>query len=403
MATPRLTLIFTFAFLLDAVAGAAGFAVFRWIADQDPAAESVQLGLVVVCGSLVYLITCRLIPWLGSRLHGHRIVILGLIIGPITLVLLAVNRSVWAMYLLWPGMMASWGLIFPSVTGWIRLGRTGQALRSVLFFYCIAWMSGMTIGTFVGAWVYDLFPADSGASWVYLGSVAAYFLCLMVLAVLPAKSTKPKEEQAHPQLRSEDHVKPELARTFLRAGWIGNMLLMLCVIGLTQLFKKATTDLSIDPFKDGLLVVGFRIVAIAAAGLMMFSKSWHYRRWNLILSASVGVLGLCIVGLTSNYWVFMLGFALAGMLMGHNYYAGVYYSLSSVSSSDAVGQQGRAAVNESFFSIGAIFGAGLGGVAGWYYVRLPYFLFAGILILGLCWQLAILRKGRAQIDSAAQC
>ena len=106
------------------------------------------------------------------------------------------------------------------------------------------------------------------------------------------------------------------------------------------------------------------------------------------------VVGMCILGLANDYWLFVLGFVLCGIMVGHNYYAGVYYSLNSVSSTDAAGQRGKAAMNESFFPMGAIIGAGLGGLAGWFSVRLPYFLAAATVVTVLIFQLNTIRKAR---------
>ncbi len=58
-------------------------------------------------------------------------------------------------------------------------------------------------------------------------------------------------------------------------------------------------------------------------------------------------------------------------------------------------QRGRAATNESFFPVGAIVGAAFGGLAGWFWVRLPYFLAAGAVVVVLIIQLNTLRKARA--------
>lgn len=398
MVVPRRILILTIAFLIDAVAGGLTFAIFRWVGDQDPPNESLQLGLLAAAGSLLYLITCLMGSPLRKRLHGYRIVALGLFLGLIALVLLRINRSVWPMYPLWALTMVSFAMIFPSVTAWIRRGRTGHDLRRTLFLYCMAWMSGVTAGAFFGSWLYYLSPGYIGAGYVYMCSFAIYLLCLTLLAIMPARRSVPGPEPTSEHPDTEEQVEPELARTFLRIGWIGNMILMLCVVSLLNLFKKITTDMHIDPFMDGLLAVVFRIASITAAGLMMVGTSWRYRRWSLILSSFIGMAGLCIVGLAENYWIIMLGFGLVGVLTGHHYYCGVYYSLSSVSSSDAVGQSDRAAVNESFFSIGAIVGAGLGGLAGDIHVRLPYFFFAAVVMLGLYWQMMVLKKSRARLE-----
>ena len=373
------------------------FAVFRWIGDQDPPNESLQLGLVSAAGSLLYLITYLGGSPLRRRLHGHRIVVLGLVLGLIGLVLLKTSRSVWAMYPLWPLVMVSFAMVFPSVTAWARQGRTGQDLRRTLFFFCVAWMSGVTTGAFFGSWLYNLSPGHTGAGYVYMCGIAIYLLCLALLAVLPARRPVPITEPTAEESGADEQVDPELARTFLRIGWIGNMILMLCAVTLLNLFKKVTTDMHIDPFMDGLLIVGYRATAIAVTGFMVLSTSWRYRRWNLVLCSCMGVAGLCITGLAGNYWLFLLGFVLVGVSMGHNYYCGVYYSLSSVSSSDAVGQTDRAAVNESFFSVGAITAAVFGGWAGEAHARLPYLIVAVIIILMLCWQLLIIKRGKARL------
>ena len=175
-------------------------------------------------------------------------------------------------------------------------------------------------------------------------------------------------------------------------GWLGNISVMVCTAVLLNLFNKVATDLGVKPEAHGWLVVAIRAASLATVGLMFYSLYWHYRWWGFLLAEGLAVVGLCVVGVTSDYWLFMLGFVLVGIMIGHNYYAGVYYSLSSVSTHDAIGQRSRAAINESFFPVGALLGAGLGGLAGWYWVRLPYFLAAGAVLAIFAIQMNMLKK-----------
>ena len=92
--------ILAITFLVDATFGASMFVVFRWVGDQDPPAESVQLGLISALGSLSYLLACRLVSRSGPRLAGRRMPVCGLLIGIVCLVLLTANQKLWAMSLL---------------------------------------------------------------------------------------------------------------------------------------------------------------------------------------------------------------------------------------------------------------------------------------------------------------
>ncbi|MCK4850388.1 MAG: MFS transporter [Phycisphaerae bacterium] len=389
---PRIGFILVLVFLLDTAAGAVLFTLFRWIADQNPPAESLHLGLIGASGSLVYFLGCRYVARLGDYLQGFRMPALGIVISLGGLVLLIVNRSVWWMYLLWPMLLGSWSLIFPSTTGWLRYGRSGKALRTTLFLFCIAWMSGITFGTFLGSRLYALDGLNMGVRHVYLACIGIYVVCLALLWVSGRKSRTKQTPIEHEQQQETD---ADLAKAFMRIGWLGNILLMLCGAVLFNLFNKLATDLGITPLAHGWLVVVFRLASLITAGVMIMVLFWHHRWWSFLLAQGLAVAGLALVGMTSDYWLFMVGFVLCGIMMGHNYYAGLYYSLSSVSSSDAVGQRGRAAINESFFPLGAIVGAGLGGLAGWFWVQLPYFLAAAAVVLTFIIQMNVLRKVRA--------
>ena len=357
MNVPSVRIVLTITFALECATGAGLFAVFRWIAEKDPPAESLQLGLIPALGSIGYFLACRLTPRLGSRLAGKRLPGLGLLVSLSAFVLLAVNRSVWTLYLLWPTVMLSWGLMFPSLAGWMRYGRSAGSLRSMLFLYSMAWMSGITIGAFLGSRIYGLSSGDEGARYVYLTGIGIQLACL-VLLLLPGRSSDMRREKVHND--EPEQVDRNLASAFLRVGWVGNSLVMLSGVVLLSLFSKVATDLQFSSEVHGLLVVVYRSSAVITAGLMFLSLFWHYRWWSLLLAEGLAVVGLCLIGITNDYWLFMLGFVLVGLMAGHNYYAGVYYSLVSVSSSDATGQRGQAALNESFFSVGAIVGAVLG-------------------------------------------
>ena len=391
MRLPGLRVILSITFLTSCTCGASYFAVFRWIAEKDPAAESLQLGLIAALGSLGYWLACRLIPRLGARLDGRVLPGLGLVIGSIGLVLLAMNRRVWTVYLLWPILMVSWVPLFVSLTSWMRYGRSGRALRSGLFVYSIAWMSAVTFGAFLGSRIYGLASGDTGACYVYLTNFGMYLVCLVLLC-LPGRRLEISEEEMEKDL--QEQVNTNVASAFRRMGWVGNVAVMVCSIILINLFNKVATDLHFRPESHGWLVVCYRAGMLITTGLMAIFLSWHYRWWSFLVAEGLAIGGLCMIGITGDYWLFMLGFIMAGIMIGHNYYAGVYYSLSSVASSDATGQRGLAALNESYFSVGAIAGAALGGLAGWYSVRLPYFLAAGMILAALWVQMNILRKSQ---------
>ncbi len=393
MELPSVRVNLILVFLVDTAAGTVLFGLFRWVADKNPPAESLQLGLIGAAGSLVYLLTCLLVSRLGSFLEGRKMPVLGIAISIVGLVLLSMNRSIWAMYLLWPMMLGSWALIFPSFTGWLRFGRSGKALRHVIFLFCIVWMSGITLGTFLGSRLYALNGPDIGIRYAYLVCIGIYIVSLLVLWVSVAKS-RLKQEPIDEEVSPVEEVDSALAGAFMRVGWLGNILLMLYGAVLFTLFNKLATDMGIPPSAHGWLVVVFRGSALITVGLMVVSLFWHHHWWGYLLAQGAAFVGMCIVGVSEDYWLFVVGFVLCGIMLGHNYYAGVYYSLNNVSSGDALGQRGRAAMNESFFPVGAMVGAGLGGLAGLFWVRSPYFLAAGAAAVVFVIQLNTIRKAR---------
>ena len=322
MGVPRVGVVLILVFLLDTAVGAVWFTIFRWIGDQNPPAEALQLGLVGAWGSLVFMLVCLYVARLGDHLRGLRMPILGIAISMVAVVLLTVNRSVWGMYVLWPLLFSSWSLIFPSITGWVRYGRSGKSLRKGLLVFCIAWMSGMTVGSFFGSWLYGLYSPDVGARNVYLSCICIYLLSLLVMWLF---GRKPRSVEQATRRQHHEAVDPNLARAFVRVGWLGNIVLMVCGTVLFNLFNKLATDLGIPPVAHGRLVVMFRIGALVTAGLMVLSLFWHYHWWGFLLAQGMAVVGLCIVGMSHDYWLFVLGFVFCGIMMGHNYYAGVYY------------------------------------------------------------------------------
>ncbi|MBA7541061.1 hypothetical protein ES705_33368 [subsurface metagenome] len=298
MGLPSVRVILILAFLADMAAGSILFGLFRWVADKNPPAESLQLGLIGASGSLAYFLSCRYVARLGAYLEGLRMPVLGIVISIAALVLLNMNGSIWAMYLLWPLMISSWSLIFPSITGWIRYGRSGKALRAALFLFCIAWMSGITFGAFLGSRLYALDGPDMGVRHVYLACIGIYLICLVLLLV---SGRKPRSKQEPIGEEPPREVDSKLAGAFMRVGWLGNILLMFCGVVLFNLFNKLATDLGIPPAAHGWLLVAFRIAALITAGVMIVSLFWHHRWWSFLVAQGIAVAGLCVVGMTSEF------------------------------------------------------------------------------------------------------
>ncbi len=287
------------------------FVIFRWVADQDPPAESVQLGLISVLGSLSYLLACRLVSRLGPRLAGRRMPVCGLLIGIVCLVLLTANQKLWAMYVLCPVLGVSGALLFPSLTGSIRYGRSGQNLRSVLFLFCLAGMSGITFGAYFGSKLYGMSAVRVGGSYVYLVNIGIQLICLL----LYLRGQRQKSLQVAPGPEETEQVETGLARVFMGIGWLGNILVMVCTAVLLNLFNKVATDLGFKPEVHGWLVVAIRGASLATAALMFYSIYWHHRWWSFLLAEGLAVAGLCLVGLTGDYWLFMLGLLFVGVAL----------------------------------------------------------------------------------------
>ncbi len=251
-------------------------------------------------------------------------------------------------------------------------------------------MSGITFGVYFGSKLYGMSAVRVGGSYVYLVNIGIQLICLLIYL----RGPRQESVQVASQPQDAEQVEENLARVFMGIGWLGNILVMVCTAVLLKLFNKVITDLGVKPEAHGLLVVAIGGASLGTAALMFYSIHWHHRWWSFLLVEGLAVAGLCLVGLTGDYWLFMLGFVLVGIMMGHNYYAGIYYSLRSVSSHDAIGQRSRAAMNESFFPVGSLLGAGLGGLAGWYWVRLPYFMAAGAVLVIFAIQMHMLKKSR---------
>jgi len=394
MYMPGVRVILIITFLTSCALGTSWFAVYRWVAEKNPPAVSLQLGLITALGSLGYLLSCWLIPRLGSRLKGRKSIGLGLLIGIISFLLLAISEQVWTMYLIWPIFLLGWCLIFVALTSWVRYGRSGRRLRLSLLVYSITWMSALTFGAFLGSRIYGLADGDTGANYVYLANLGMYLVCFVLLCLASRKLDITKEEIDKDR---QTHVNSNEASVFMRMGWVGNAAVMICSIVLLNLFNKVATDLQFPPEAHGWLIVSYRGSILITTVVMAMLVVWHYRWWSFLLAEGLTIASLCLIGITGDYWLFMIGFALAGITMGHNCYAGVYYSLTSVSSDDATGQRVRVALNESYFAIGSIGGAVLGGLAGWYSVRLPYFLAAGIILVAFFIQMHMLRKSRCAV------
>ena len=296
-------------------------------------ASAVELGLLPVLSSGVYIAAALAFGRLSDRLSAHRMAMLGAFLR--TLVILALLQAETLGDLFWamPALGIANGLFWPAVQGGLGRAVDSHRLSGAVGWFNMAWSSGKMMGFALGGVLSD----QGGFAlplWVAMGAT------LVVVPLVPARLGARRSADIPSAPRPEPDVPDEVTTalpgsprggarrlTWRSVGWFANSVLF--GVGATLNFQYPklmdARGMSGTDFGTFLaLIYLFQTVSFAALGRW---TGWHHRLRPLVgahLLALLCLLGLLVAHEPWMAWLLAPGI---GWALGVSYSASLYYSL----------------------------------------------------------------------------
>lgn len=361
------------------------FTVSRHLAEQN--ASSIFIGSIGALYAAAATVSNAFAGPLADRLGLRLVAVTGatMLLAAVG-ALVALNPLGWPYFAAYALSAAALGLIYPPVISWLAQGRTDKSLRRAYFGFCIAFNVGVLSGQMAGGWLFE----GGGAAWPLLAALllVAFNLVLMLCAKRPPASNG--------EARSDKVETPPpeqaLSATFARLCWIANFGGTFAFSIVIYLFPKLSVALGVPAGEHGMLLGLSRMVGLSTFCLMYLSTFWLHRFSVALVSQALGILGLVGLATAQSQLSLLLGLAGLSVLVGYNYYAGLYYSTAGRPDEQKSSGGG---IHEATLALGLAGGSLCGGAAGSYGGdRAPFWLAAGVLTVLAVVQIVLYRRSR---------
>ena len=330
------------------------FAGTRHLAEQN--ASPLLLGVLGASFFLASAISNTCSGRVADRI-GRRIVSLsgtGLLFGSLVAVASVSAESFW-FHVAYTAVGISVGLIYPPIMAWLGHGKRGRSASRAYLWFCLAFNSGMLSAQLTGGWMFEQLGSRAPLL-VAMGLTAVSFFCLLFLTESEVRHDGPKPEP------TVDETKDVcLARAFMRLNWIANFGGMFSMSILWFLFPILVVQLDVAPAVHGIVLAAGRLVVMSSYCAMYLLPLWQYRFRFAALAQIAGCVGLIVISQADSVQALMFGVAALSVMMGHNYFASLFYAASG----HAPQRKGRAfGLIEASLGLGAAGGSFFGGLAG---------------------------------------
>lgn len=369
----------------------------RYLAEQGASPS-----LLGVLGASFFLSSAISNAWSGhvaDRVGLRRVALRGMSMFLASLACVAVvpPDSV-LFYIAYASVGISVGQIYPPVMAWLGHGKSGAAARRVYLWFCLAFNLGIVSAQLTGGWMYE--QLGSRVPLIVAMTLAAIgFACLFVAKAPPVR----RHGDPLPHEESDD---ARLARAFARLTWIANFGGMFSMSILWFLFPVLVVGLGVTPGSHGIILAVGRVVVMSTFCVMYLFPFWQFRFQVAASAQALGAVGLIIISLAQSTFALACGVAALSALMGHNYFASLFYSARG----NAQERKGRAfGLVEASLGFGAAGGSFFGGLVGADLgSRAPFIMAASVVITLLIVQTVAYRKlvrplrgPRLPVDEAA--
>lgn len=372
------------------------FAVSRDLAEQG--ASLAKMGAVGGVLSLMFCVSGIVFGRLSDRVGRRRVVFLGmtlLVVGCGGYLVLAVDS--WGYYVSYWLSGLGMGMVHPPLVAWLNQGREdderGPATTAVLIRYCVGWNFGVIGGQMAGGWLFPL-----GLRWPMAAALGLAVVNLGLVLATGKWSSKPKASPAGLGLANARHRA--ISSGFARMNWIANLGGAFSMSMILHLFPQLAVNLHVPSELHGTIVVAMRVAVIGVYLLMYRSQFWHYRFSVPLVAQASGLAGLGVLLVARGPMGLIVGLMGLAVLLGYNYFAGLYYSTTSR------GDEQRGAVSgmhEGTLALGFAAGSMGGGIVGTLAGgRAPYVLGMCVIVVLAAIQIAVyvrwVRGCRFRID-----
>jgi len=355
--TANSRLLYLITWVTDFAAMLLIFTVSRNLAETG--AGLLKMGAVGAGISLMHCVSSLVFGRLSDRI-GRR----GLIFGGQVLMLLscvgclALHADRWPYFIAYFTAGVGLGMIYPALIAWLNQGGqpgVGSAhVSRILVRFCLAWNLGMISGQMAGGWLFQF-----EHRWPIGLAVVLITINLALVLLTDRRSSKPQPASnplAEPQLRER-----AISAGFAKMSWIANLGGALSVSMILHLFPKLAVSLNVPSDRHGTMLAVMRLAVIGTYLLMHYSRFWHYRFAIALAAQAAGLAGLACLALAQGMVGLISGLMGVALLVGYNYFAGLYYSTTSR------GDEGKGFVSgmhEATLGLGIAAGSMGGGIVG---------------------------------------
>ena len=295
------------------------------------------------------------------------------------------------------------GMMYPAMVAWISAAREGsRQISGGIIRFCVAWNLGMISGQLTGGFLFPIGRTVPLLVAVCLGTavVGLVIIASRVPSYRKASAAAPVSGSAvsgstasEPAASvSEPGAVQPGAMLFARLNWIANIGSAFSLSMILHLFPKLAFSLGVPSAQHGTILAVMRGVIIIVYFLLHFTRFWQGRFAFPLIAQAVAVAGLVFLFTARALPGLLTGLIGLAVLVGYNYFAGLYYSNAGSLS----GNRGRTSgLHEGTLgggiALGSLCGGVIGSVAG---IQSPYLLGSIVILCLMAVQIAVYRRFR---------
>ena len=376
------------------------FTLTRYLAEHD--SNPAHLGILGTCGSLSYALSAAAFGHLSDHVGHRRLIAIGSLLFCGTFFLALHTLSVPFIFV-WSVLASmAMALIHPPMIALLTAGQVsgdhGRSATRPLILFCLSWNLGIICGQASGGTLFALDPSLNLI--VGIGStLAVFFLILTTRTPAPASPPEPA------QLRVAPPTQPVVVlRFFAAAGWVANISAACSMSLLYYIFPQLVTHLGISAPAHGLMLTTIRVGTVGLYLLLHYTSFWRHRLLPGLVTQGIAILGMLLLSRGTQIPVLTAGVMCVGVMMGYNYFSGIFYSTTSF----AGRRKGlTSGIHETTLALGFVAGSAGGGYLSLHWgMRAPYQACIGILLgsmllqsLGFLWVRQQRRRSEAMAAS----
>jgi MFS family permease len=380
----QLYILYAVSLLMDLSVAGTTFAIARRAAELG--ADAATLGVLGAAWVLPYALLALVSGRLSDRLGRRRVALVTPVLATTMAVACAFTTRVPLLIVLMVGYGVGIGFFWPVIIAWISDGASGAALHRRLTFFSMAWNFGLLIGFALTGYVFQFWPRAA----FYVSATATALVGLLLL--LPARMPAAERVDAKPV------TKVPTGRGFRKTAWLANFAVLLAGGGVTAIFPQLATSLGIHAGLHGALLALSRAAALAMLLSLETLMFWRTRLWPLWAAQAGAAAAILLVAFGSHVALLVGAFLVIGAVTGYMYQASIYFTQDEMADKGKGAGYHEAVAAAGIFT-GPIVAGGVGNVTG--HLRAPYLFCAGILVVFVLVQIAVVAWRRKSVQMPA--